>query len=92
VNGTLQAAVDKINALPHQPEFIIHTGDLTHLAKPAEFDTMDQILKGAKTKEIHTVPGEHDVATDDGQQYRNATARRPKVTAGIRSTIRACTS
>src|ERR1700755_1554371 len=41
VTGTLQLAVDKINALPSQPEFLIHTGDLTHLAKPAEFDGMD---------------------------------------------------
>ena len=78
VNGTLQAAVDKINALPRQPEFLIHTGDLSHLAKPAEFDTMDQILKGLKTKEIFTVPGEHDVATDDGKEYRERYGKNTK--------------
>ena len=50
VTGTLQATVDKINALPKPPEFIIHTGDLTHTSKPAEFDTMDQMLKCAKTE------------------------------------------
>src|SRR5689334_10519822 len=33
VAGTFQAAVDKINGLANQPEFILHTGDLTHLAK-----------------------------------------------------------
>jgi Icc protein len=44
VMGTLQLAVDKINALPGAPEFLIHTGDLTHLAQPAEFDTMDGVL------------------------------------------------
>src|ERR1700691_2849576 len=44
VNGTLQVAVDQINAAVHQPDFILHTGDLTHLAKAAEFDTMSQIL------------------------------------------------
>jgi 3',5'-cyclic-AMP phosphodiesterase len=69
VSGTLQATVDKINALPREPEFIIHTGDLTHSAKPEEFDTMDQILKGAHPKQIYHVPGEHDVSVDDGQQY-----------------------
>jgi 3',5'-cyclic AMP phosphodiesterase CpdA len=69
VNGTLQATVDKINALVVEPEFIIHTGDLTHTSKPAEFDTMDEILKGASPKQIHHVPGEHDVSVDDGQQY-----------------------
>jgi 3',5'-cyclic AMP phosphodiesterase CpdA len=69
VNGTLQATVDKINSLPIQPEFIIHTGDLTHLAKASEFDTMDQILKGANQKQMFYVPGEHDTSNDDGKQY-----------------------
>jgi Icc protein len=69
VAGTLQATVDKINALETPPDFIIHTGDLTHLSKPAEYDTMDQILKGAKQKQIHYVPGEHDASADDGKQY-----------------------
>jgi 3',5'-cyclic AMP phosphodiesterase CpdA len=69
VNGTLQATVDKINALPVSPDFIIHTGDLSHLAKASEFDTMDEILKGAKPKQIFCVPGEHDNSTDDGKQY-----------------------
>jgi len=45
VNGTFQAAVDKINALEKQPDFILHTGDLSHLAKAAEFDTLDQLLR-----------------------------------------------
>src|SRR5579871_3830542 len=45
VTGTLQATVEKINALPSGPEFIIHTGDLSHLSKPAEFDTLEQVLK-----------------------------------------------
>src|SRR5215468_393051 len=69
VNGTLQATVDKINALTNPPAFIIHTGDLTHLAKPSEFDTMEQILTGAKPKQIHYVPGEHDNSADDGKEY-----------------------
>src|SRR4051812_5058504 len=38
VVGTLRRAIDRINALPTPPELLIHTGDLTHLAKPAEFD------------------------------------------------------
>ena len=69
VVSTLQATVDKINALPQSPDFIIHTGDLSHLSKPAEYDTMDQVLKGAKQKQVHYVPGEHDTAIDDGKQY-----------------------
>jgi 3',5'-cyclic AMP phosphodiesterase CpdA len=69
VNATLQIAIDKINALPKTPDFLIHTGDLTHLAKPAEFDTLNQLLQGAKTKQAFYVPGEHDNATDDGKEY-----------------------
>jgi Icc protein len=71
VAGTLKVAVDKINALSIQPEFLLHTGDISHLAKPEEFDTVDQILKGAVAKDVFFVPGEHDVIGDDGQQYRD---------------------
>ena len=69
VAGTLRAAVDKINALAAPPEFMLHTGDISHLSKPEEFDTVDQILKSASPKDIFFVPGEHDVLNDDGQQY-----------------------
>ena len=69
VDATLQAAIDKINALPQQPEFIIHTGDLTHTSKPEEFDKLDQLLKGAKPKQTFFVPGEHDTSIDDGKRY-----------------------
>jgi len=69
VVSTLQAAVDRINALPEQAEFIIHTGDLSHQSEAAEFDTMDQVLKSNKPKQIFYVPGEHDTSVDDGKQY-----------------------
>lgn len=69
VAQTLRIAVDKINALATPPEFILHTGDITHLSKPAEFDTVDQVLRSAPTKDIFFVPGEHDVLEDNGQQY-----------------------
>jgi 3',5'-cyclic AMP phosphodiesterase CpdA len=61
VAATLEEAVSKINALPQQPEFVIHTGDLTHLSTDREFDTVAEILKGAKTGNIFYVPGEHDL-------------------------------
>jgi len=69
VAATLKAAIDKINALPAQPGFILHTGDITHLSKPEEFDGVDQLLKGASAKDVFYVPGEHDVIGDDGKQY-----------------------
>jgi len=69
VAGTLKAAVDKINALSVAPQFLLHTGDISHLSKPEEFDAVDQILKGATAKDVFYVPGEHDVLNDDGKQY-----------------------
>ena len=69
VTATLQAAIDKINALPVEPDLILHTGDLSHLSKPGEFDTLDQVLKGARPKQVFYVPGEHDVALDNGRQF-----------------------
>jgi 3',5'-cyclic AMP phosphodiesterase CpdA len=68
VTVTLREAVAKINALPRRPDFLIHTGDLTHLATPKEFDTVSQILKEAKVGQIFSVPGEHDVI-GDGSEY-----------------------
>ena len=69
VVGTLKAAVDKINALPQPPDFILHTGDISHLARPAEFDTVEQLLKSARSQDVFYVPGEHDVIGDDGKQF-----------------------
>src|SRR5271163_2693657 len=76
VVGTLKAAVDKINALKHAPEFMLHTGDISHLSKPEEFDAVDQILKSAKPKDVFYVPGEHDVLNDDGKQYLERYAKQ----------------
>jgi 3',5'-cyclic AMP phosphodiesterase CpdA len=67
-NATLQQALDKIAALPKKPALMLHTGDVTHLSKPEEFDNADQILKGAKL-DTWFIPGEHDVIGDDGKQY-----------------------
>jgi Icc protein len=78
VVGTLKTAVDRILALPAPPEFLLHTGDVSHLSKPAEFDTVDEILKATR-KDVFFVPGEHDVLEDDGKSYLN---RYGKGTAG----------
>jgi 3',5'-cyclic AMP phosphodiesterase CpdA len=69
VTATLQVAVDRINSTAAQPDFLLHTGDISQLSKPSEFDTAEQVLKSAKAGKIFYVPGEHDVLTDDGQQY-----------------------
>lgn len=68
VVSTLQATIDKINAMPKAPSFVLHTGDLSHLAQADEFDTLDQSLKSVKTDKIFYVPGEHDLS-DQGKLY-----------------------
>src|SRR6202042_379105 len=73
VTGTLKIAIDKINAGSagmKQPEFMIHTGDITQSSKPAEFDTAEQVIKGAKVGQVFYVPGEHDFSLDDGALYK----------------------
>ena len=69
VTATLRAAIAKINALPAQPAFLLHTGDITQLSKPSEFDTADQVLREARTGKTFYVPGEHDVGVDGGASY-----------------------
>src|SRR4051794_16663699 len=68
VTATLRAAIAKINAAPEPPAFVLHTGDLTHLSKPAEFDTVQQVLSELSVP-VFYVPGEHDVLVDDGASY-----------------------
>src|SRR5277367_3602450 len=69
VIGTFKAAIDRINALPKAPEFMLHTGDLSHLAQADEFDTVEQMLKTAKASKTFYVPGEHDILSDNGALY-----------------------
>jgi 3',5'-cyclic AMP phosphodiesterase CpdA len=57
--GTLREAIGKVKAVQSRPAFMIHTGDITHLSKPDEFDNADQIISEAKLN-VHYVPGEHD--------------------------------
>src|SRR5204863_4354766 len=71
VTATFKIVLDRINAMSTPPSFLIHTGDITQLSKPEEFDTFDQVLKGCRTKDVFYVPGEHDVLNDGGKLYRD---------------------
>jgi 3',5'-cyclic AMP phosphodiesterase CpdA len=67
--GTLKEAIAKVKAMPARPSFMIHTGDITHLSKPAEFDNAEQVIGDAKLQ-VHYVPGEHDIIDEDrGKAY-----------------------
>ncbi|MDB5446317.1 MAG: metallophosphoesterase [Phenylobacterium sp.] len=69
VAGTLAQSIALVNALPGRPAFVLHTGDITHLSKPAEFDQAAQLMSGLRVSELHTTPGEHDVTDGVGTEY-----------------------
>jgi 3',5'-cyclic AMP phosphodiesterase CpdA len=74
VVGTLEEAIGKIKALRAKPSFMIHTGDITHLSKPSEFDDADRIISQAGL-DVHYVPGEHDILDEDVKLYRERYGR-----------------
>jgi Icc protein len=80
--GTLREATAKVKAVKPHPAFMIHTGDITHLSKPDEFDDADQLI-GEATLDVHYVPGEHDFI-DEGQG-KVYLARYAKGTRGRRA-------
>jgi 3',5'-cyclic AMP phosphodiesterase CpdA len=71
VAGTLTQTIDYVNAMPVKPSLTIHTGDITHLSKPQQFDDASQLLSRLQITELHTVPGEHDVTDGTGMEYFN---------------------
>src|SRR5258708_8958333 len=74
--ATLDEAIVKIGALPQKPAFMIHTGDITHLSKPAEFDDADQAIGKAKLQTFY-VPGEHDIIDEQqGKAYLERYGKR----------------
>jgi Icc protein len=70
VIGTFQEALNHVTGVEDKPAFIIHTGDITHLSTPAQFDTGAQFLSATKLQ-IYTVPGEHDILEEDRKSYLN---------------------
>jgi len=75
--GTLEEAIGKIKGLPAKPAFMIHTGDITHLSKPAEFDNADRVISQAGL-DVHYVPGEHDFIDEEIKLYRERYGKNAK--------------
>src|SRR5271169_6759806 len=69
VSGTLLQTIELVNRMPEQPALTLHTGDITHLSKPAEFDLAQQMLGSLRAGELHTVPGEHDTTDPGASEY-----------------------
>jgi Icc protein len=65
---SLRQALKEVETLPQRPAFMIHTGDISHLSKPTQFDTCQQLMH-ATSLTTYTVPGEHDILEDEGRSY-----------------------
>jgi len=71
VPGTVRKTIELVNGMPQKPSLALHTGDITHLSKPEEFDLAQQLLSGLRVTELHAVPGEHDVIDGPGTEFFN---------------------
>jgi len=69
VTASFEHALDRINSLGFRPDFVMHTGDLTHLSTRAQFDQVKHMLSTARTDRVFVVPGEHDSVGDGGKAY-----------------------
>ena len=75
---TLKEAVDRVKALKTKPALVLHTGDITHLSKPAEFDNAAQLI-GSMGLDVHYVPGEHDIVDEGtGKAYMERYGKNAK--------------
>ncbi|AOR36671.1 metallophosphoesterase [Streptomyces fodineus] len=70
VAGSFNEAINQVNSLGFRPDFVMHSGDLTHLSTAGQFDQVKQMMTGMKTDRVFTVPGEHDSIGDAGRAYR----------------------
>ncbi len=66
--ATFKELLDRVAAMKPRPAFMLHTGDVSHLSRDAEWDTAQQLV--AETGiETHFIPGEHDMLVDDGKPF-----------------------
>jgi len=65
---TFKALLDRVAAMKDRPDFMLHTGDVSHLSRDSEWDTA-QLLVKATGIETHFIPGEHDMLVDNGAPF-----------------------
>ncbi len=77
-NGTaaFERAVETVNRLPHAPDLILFTGDLTHDSEDrgeaaARMRRFREIADRLKIRTHKLVPGEHDAGLDGGVLFRD---------------------
>jgi 3',5'-cyclic AMP phosphodiesterase CpdA len=66
---SLLRAVEDINNMDPQPDFVFYGGDLAQLGQPKELDLGAQILKNVKAP-LKMMVGEHDWYLDMGEKWR----------------------
>lgn len=66
----LLRAVDDINSLNPQPDFVLYGGDLAQLGQPAELKLGAEILKNVKAP-VKMMVGEHDWFFDMGDTWQD---------------------
>ncbi len=74
--GTLEKAVAAVNGLPVQPDFVMFTGDLTHVAdfdkeRRKRLSGFRDIVSKLKVKTVRFMPGEHDAGLDEGRAFKD---------------------
>jgi hypothetical protein len=72
---TLPKAIERVNALKEQPDFIVFTGDLTHTTddpkvRRQRMTEFRDIVKKLKVTNVRFMPGEHDASLDKGEAYK----------------------
>ena len=74
--AAFERAVILINGLPHPPDLVLFTGDLTHESEApgehaARMKRFQEIASGIRAPVVRVVPGEHDAGLDGGALFRN---------------------
>ena len=72
---TLKKAVETINSVDMQPDFVVFTGDLTHTTEDRELRRrrmaeFRKIVSDLRVKDLRFMPGEHDAAEDAGEAFK----------------------
>jgi 3',5'-cyclic AMP phosphodiesterase CpdA len=73
--GTLKKAVAAVNSLTKQPDFVMFTGDLTHVTEDEKerrkrLSEFKKIVRELKVKNVRFMPGEHDAGLDEGKAFK----------------------
>lgn len=73
--GTLPKAVAAVNALASPPDFVVFTGDLTHLTldakeRRARMAQFRDVVSKLNVRDVRFLPGEHDASADHGEAFQ----------------------